>query len=105
MTPRPARWLVVLAGAHTALGLEEGLLDGGDYGLLWVALPFVVLTLGAAASVRRLPILAVALCAVALVLAVLGLGIYLLGLFHLPQAVLALLVTARASARRAAPTH
>ena len=91
--------LVVLAAAHCAPGLYLGPLDGGDYSLLWLALPFVVLTLlAAAARTVRHPAarwVAVALTRLTVLAAFMTIGLYLIGLMHLPQAAAATAVAAR----------
>jgi hypothetical protein len=94
-------WLVLVAVTHTALGVVKGSEDGDD-SLLWLAVPFVALTLVAAGLValgaRWAGTLAVVLTCFALAFAVLLVGAYLVGLFHLPQALVAVLITHRSTA-------
>lgn len=91
-------WLLLVAASHLALGLEEGWADH-DLSLLWLAIPFELLTLLAAGLValRRAwaRTAAVLLTSLAVVLALLLVPLYLVGLFHLPQAIAALVITAR----------
>ena len=97
LSPRIAcALLLVLAVLHASLGVFKGLTDGGDYSLLWFALPLMTLTaLAAIAALGRSPWLRqvpVVLTTIGLVLSLLALPVYGLGLFHLPQSVLALVV-------------
>ena len=71
--------LMVVAAAHPVPGVWLGRQDG-DYSLLWVALPFVVLTLLAAAAAQlRWPVVALVLAALSFALAVAAVPVYLLG--------------------------
>lgn len=90
--------LLLLALSHGALGVYKGLEDG-DFSLLWFAAPLALLTLVAALLVepgaRRRNTTALVLTCTAAVLSALAVPLYLLGLFHLPQAVAAVVVVAR----------
>lgn len=101
---RVALGLVALAASHTALGVWVGLFDGGDYSLLYFAVPFVGLTLLAALLVCLSPQWRPGVVQVPLVLAAVLAGLtvplYLLGLFHLPQAVVAVGLVLRAERHR-----
>ncbi len=104
---REQAWLLLVAFAHTWPALWLGATDG-DVSLLWVALPFVVLTLVAAAVVRRWPGVSLTLCVIAATLSVMSVGLYLLGLLHLLQCAVALVVCVRAASRprvRAQTSH
>jgi hypothetical protein len=91
---------VLVAASHTFLGFAEGWFDGGDYSLLIVAAPFVVLTVLAAAlvSLRRhwARVTALVLTSLGVWGALWLVPLYTLGLWHLPQAIAALVITVRA---------
>ena len=90
----------MLAVLHGALGVVEGLFDGGDYSLLWLATPMMALTALAAVSAvgraRWLEPLPVVLTSISLAVSFALIGLYGVGLFHLPQSALALAVALRA---------
>lgn len=96
-----AALLLLAAVSHAALGVHEGLFDGGDYSLLFIAAPLMLLTvLAAACSACGAAWMSLGLTLFSLVVAFLLIGVYLIGLFHLPQAVFAMVVAARALARQ-----
>lgn len=97
--PRAPLWLLLLAASHMSLGIWLGFEDG-DFGLLYLALPFIGLTALAAwlVSLRRewAHACTVVLTSLLLALALFLVPAYLIGLYHLPQAIAALVITARA---------